>query len=100
MYGHGEICPLTGCNFGHLPKAQKYEGSLEAEPWFIVKDNDVFPDEFNAFLGLTHGVVKKTFLQHHSDLLEPEFWKYTQQQIRAGQLICILLYHPSQRLLP
>ena len=97
FYDYDELCPLTVCNFRHMPQAIRYEDALEAEPWFLVNDKDVFPEEFSAFLGLAPH-QREVFLRHHADLLTPEFWQHTQAQIRAGVWTPILPYTDAQRL--
>ena len=45
----------------------------------------IFPEEFASFL-LGSGKVRAAFLKHHADLLTPEFWKSTQEKLRAGHI--------------
>lgn len=67
------------------------------EPWYTVEENDVFPEEFSRFLGLspTH---RDLFLSQHADLLTPDFWVAVQDEIRCGHLRHIRPYHPRYRL--
>lgn len=99
FYDYDELQPLTECNFRKLPRARRYEDDLDAEPWFMVAENDVFPEEMGAFLGLAPH-LRDVFLEHHGDLLTPEFWWDTQDQIRAGIWIHIRPYSEAQRLYP
>lgn len=99
FYDYDELCPLTDCNFRWLPQARAYEDELSSEPWFMVAENDVFPEEFAAFLALGPD-LRSIFLKHHGDLLTPEFWQQTQAQIRAGAITPILPYSEAQRLRP
>ena len=43
FYDYDELCFLTDCNFRNLPQATTYEEEISAEPWFSVRENDVFP---------------------------------------------------------
>ncbi len=97
FYDYDELCPLTECNFRSLPQARQYEDELEAEPWFMVADDDVFPEEFASFLGFPHP-LKEIFLKYHSDLLTPEFWQQAQAKIRAGVWAHIRPYGHAQQL--
>jgi isocitrate dehydrogenase kinase/phosphatase len=99
FYDYDELCPLLECNFRKLPQARHYEDELSAEPWFTVGENDVFPEEFSAFLGLSTR-LRRVFLYHHADLLEPEFWLQTQAQIRADVWTHIRPYGRAQKLRP
>lgn len=97
FYDYDELCPLTKCNFRRLPQARAYDDDLNAEPWFMVGPHDVFPEEFASFLGLSPD-LRRIFMKHHGDLLEPEFWQDTQSQIRAGVWTHIRPYRPALRL--
>ncbi len=91
FYDFDEICPLTECRFRRKPAAASYEDELASEPWYFVSDNDIFPEEFEHFLGLT-GDLKEAFMAHHKDLLRVDFWRRTQEQIEAGVPIHVFPY--------
>lgn len=97
FYDYDELCPLTDCNFRKLPQSRHYEDELNAEPWFMVGENDVFPEEFAAFLGLPSR-LKRVFFKFHEDLLDPAFWRQTQEEIRSGTWRHIRPYSEAQRL--
>jgi isocitrate dehydrogenase kinase/phosphatase len=97
FYDYDEICPLLDCHFRKLPEARHYEDELSEEPWFSVGENDVFPEEFSAFLGLPPE-LRKVFLEHHGDLLDPEFWRRTQDQLRKGTWAHIRPYGKAKQL--
>jgi isocitrate dehydrogenase kinase/phosphatase len=80
-----------------LPEARRYEDDLESDPWFMVAENDVFPQEIEAFLGLPPD-LHQVFLRYHGDLLAPEFWWAAQDQIQAGTWIHIRPYGDARRL--
>jgi isocitrate dehydrogenase kinase/phosphatase len=97
FYDYDELCPLTDCNFRRLPQSRHYEDELSAEPWFTVGENDVFPEEFAAFLGLAPR-LKQVFFKYHEDLLDPGFWQQTQDEIRSGTWRHVRPYGEAQRL--
>lgn len=97
FYDYDELCPLMQCNFRKLPQARQYEDELSAEPWFMVGEHDVFPEQFASFLGLAPD-LRKLFFTYHGDLLDPDFWKQIQDQIRAGLWRHIRPYGTSQQL--
>jgi isocitrate dehydrogenase kinase/phosphatase len=99
FYDYDELCPLTECNFRRLPQARRYEDELSSEPWFMVGEHDVFPEEFASFLGLAPD-LRNIFLKHHGDLLDPAFWQQTQDQIRSGHWTPIRPYNAALRLNP
>jgi len=91
FYDFDEVCPLTDCRFRRKPPAVSYEDELAAEPWYYVDEKDIFPEEFENFLGLT-GPLKTVFMDHHADLLGVDFWRQTQEKIRAGVPIHVYPY--------
>ncbi len=97
FYDYDEICPLLDCNFRKLPQSRGYDDELSEEPWFTVGENDVFPEEFSAFLGLSTD-LRQVFLKYHGDLLQPDFWQRTQEQLRAGTWTHIRPYGHKQKL--
>jgi isocitrate dehydrogenase kinase/phosphatase len=97
FYDYDELCPLTDCNFRKLPQARRYEDELNAEPWFMVGENDVFPEEFAAFLGLPSH-LRRVFFKYHEDLLDPVFWQQAQEEIRSGTMRHVRPYGEAQRL--
>ena len=97
FYDYDEICPLTQCEFKKLPPPQSHEDELSAEPWFLVGENDVFPEEFRRFLPLPPHLMTE-FSRHHADLFEVEFWRNAQQAVNTGQLADIIPYPPTRRL--
>jgi len=97
FYDYDELCPLTSCNFRKLPPAYQHENEMASEPWFYVDDNDVFPEEFQNFLGL-RAPLRDVFCEHHNDLFEVSFWQHAQQMIQAGELPHIYPYARNCRL--
>ena len=99
FYDYDELCFLTDCHFRDLPQSQSYEEEMSAEPWFSVRDNDIFPEEFPRFLAFPKG-ARDELMKHHGDLFQPQFWRDTQQRLRAGKLPHIFPYKSERRLRP
>ncbi|TAL29798.1 MAG: bifunctional isocitrate dehydrogenase kinase/phosphatase [Spirochaetes bacterium] len=97
FYDYDELGLLTEYSFRAIPRSDRYEDEMSAEPWFHVGENDIFPEEFIRFFGLRPD-LKEVFLQAHEDLLSAEFWKSTQQRIRAGEILDVFPYPYSRRL--
>jgi len=91
FYDFDEVCPLTQCRFRRKPKARCHEDEMASEPWYFVGDNDIFPEEFESFLGLDDD-LRHVFLTHHQDLLDVDFWQRTQARIRRGNPIHVFPY--------
>jgi isocitrate dehydrogenase kinase/phosphatase len=99
FYDYDELCFLTDCNFRELPQSQTYEEEISAEPWFSVRVNDIFPEEFSRFLSFPR-VAGDELMKQHGDLFHPKFWREMQAAIRAGELPEVLPYAPERRLVP
>jgi isocitrate dehydrogenase kinase/phosphatase len=97
FYDYDELCFLTDCNFRDLPQATTYEEEISAEPWFSVRENDVFPEEFLNFLRLP-GPARAALLEKHADLFHPDFWRSVQRKLREGETPEVFPYRPERRL--
>ncbi len=97
FYDYDELCFLTDCNFRDLPQATTYEEEISAEPWFSVRENDVFPEEFLNFLRLP-GPARAALLEQHADLFHPDFWRSVQRKLREGEIPEVFPYRPERRL--
>jgi isocitrate dehydrogenase kinase/phosphatase len=97
FYDYDEIVPLIACRFRKIPQARSYMEEMADEPWYTVGEDDVFPEEFSRFLGLSPG-HRNLFLSQHADLLAPGFWVKAQDEIRSGHIRHIRPYHPRYRL--
>jgi isocitrate dehydrogenase kinase/phosphatase len=78
-----------------MPEPRTDAEEMSAEPWFSVGLHDVFPEEFERFIGLS-GDHWATFMRHHADLLEVDFWQRTKERLQAGERIDIVPYHASR----
>jgi isocitrate dehydrogenase kinase/phosphatase len=99
FYDYDELCFLTDCNFRDLPEAKTHEQEIAAEPWFSVRENDVFPEEFPNFLSLSES-ARTALLEHHPDLFCADFWRNIQDRIRGGEILEVFPYPPERRLVP
>jgi isocitrate dehydrogenase kinase/phosphatase len=97
FYDYDDLCFLTDCNFRDLPQASTYEEEIAAEPWFSVRENDVFPEEFPNFLCLP-APARAALLEQHADLFHPDFWRSVQRKLRQGQILEVFPYRPERRL--
>ncbi len=99
FYDYDELTRLTDCNFRELPQSRTYEEEMAAEPWFSVRPNDIFPEEFLRFLAFPEP-ARKVLMERHGDLFRPFYWRSVQEQLRAGELPEILPYAAERRLRP
>ena len=96
FYDYDELCLLSECRFRRLPPPRDLDDELASEPWFHVGPNDVFPEEFLTFLGLSGGLLH-LFAQEHADLLRAEFWTAMQGEHEAGRLPDLWPYPAGRR---
>ena len=99
FYDYDELCFLTDCNFRELPQSRSYEEEISAEPWFSVRDNDIFPEEFPRFLAFPLS-ARDELMKCHGDLFDAEFWRRIQDRLRAGELPQVFPYVQERRLTP
>jgi isocitrate dehydrogenase kinase/phosphatase len=97
FYDYDELCFVTDCNFRKLPQPTSYDEELSAEPWFSVRPNDIFPEEFPNFLGFPDG-ARQALMARHGDLFEPEFWKRMLQNFIEDEPPEIFPYAQERRL--
>jgi isocitrate dehydrogenase kinase/phosphatase len=97
FYDYDELCLVTDCRFRRLPVPRTPEEELAPEPWFAAADNDVFPEEFPGFLGLT-GELAEVLEAHHGDLFAPAFWRVQQRLHEEHTIPDFFPYPESERL--
>ncbi len=85
FYDYDELCFLDQVNFRTIPPPRYPEQVYSGEAWYTATENDVFPEEFEAFM-VPRGPLKDVFMQHHSDLFDVKFWKEMQQLHREGRM--------------
>jgi isocitrate dehydrogenase kinase/phosphatase len=96
FYDYDEIEYLTDCNFRAIPEARNPEDEMSSEPWYSVRKNDVFPEQFGTFL-LGNAQVKKYFMKHHAELLTPQYWENARQRLLAGDITDVFPYPQELR---
>jgi isocitrate dehydrogenase kinase/phosphatase len=97
FYDYDELCFLTDCDFRKLPEARTPEDEIAAEPWFSVREHDIFPEEFLQFLSFPSPALA-ALLQHHGEIFGADFWRAIQRQIRAGEIPEVFPYREERRL--
>jgi isocitrate dehydrogenase kinase/phosphatase len=97
FYDYDELCFLTDCNFRDMPQPTTPEQEMAAEPWFSVRENDIFPEEFPQFLSLP-GSARASLFERHADLFCAAYWRGIQEKLRAGELPEVFPYRADRRL--
>jgi isocitrate dehydrogenase kinase/phosphatase len=97
FYDYDELCLLTDCVFRSLPQPTNPEEEVAAEPWFAVGEHDIFPEEFQRFLGL-QPALRDVFTHEHADLFTTQFWQHIQTRLQDGEMLDIFPYSQGERL--
>lgn len=96
FYDYDELCLVTDCNFRRMPDPQDEVDEMRAGAWFYVGQNDIFPEQFIDFLGFK-AYAKQAFIDHHGDLLTPEYWIDLKRRHEAGEIFEVLPYTARNR---
>jgi isocitrate dehydrogenase kinase/phosphatase len=96
FYDYDELCLVTDCKFRRMPEPQDDIDEMRPGAWFYVGPNDIFPEQFIEFLGFKPH-AKQAFLEHHADLLTPEYWNNLKKRHEAGEIIEVLPYTVDDR---
>ena len=99
FYDYDELALLEDVVFRDLPEAQYDWQEMSAEPWYSVDPEDVFPEEFRAFLGLPPP-LRAVFEQHHGELFTADWWRGVQRRVREGRVMEFPPYPAEMRLQP
>ncbi|WP_395791539.1 bifunctional isocitrate dehydrogenase kinase/phosphatase [Aquimonas sp.] len=91
FYDYDELCFVTECRFRALPEARDNDEEMHAGAWFYVADNDVFPEQFPRFLGLSAD-LHAALMEAHDEIFTVGWWLALQERIRAGALADVAPY--------
>ena len=97
FYDYDEIGRITECKFRAIPPPRTPEDEMSDEPWYTAAPGDIFPEEFERFLGLP-GDLATTFGEAHGDLFGPEFWNGVKDRLLDGEVLHVFPYPSSKRL--
>jgi isocitrate dehydrogenase kinase/phosphatase len=95
LYDYDEIRPLLDCSFRPIPAARSWEEELSDQPYWPVRDNDVFPEEWLPFVAPRRPVaLREAFMRAHAELFDPAFWRGVQEDLVGGLVRVSLPYRP------
>ena len=96
FYDYDEIEYMTACNFRKIPAPPPDWDEMSGDVWYPVGPRDVFPEEFRTFL-LTDPRTRESFERFHSDLLDADWWRAVQVELRTGKPVEVLSYPEAIR---
>jgi isocitrate dehydrogenase kinase/phosphatase len=97
FYDYDELCLVTDCRFRVMPTPRHDDEEMHHGAWFHVDDNDVFPEQFPRFLGLTPDQCN-ALLAAHGEIFDVRWWQQLQTELRAGGYADVPPYPESARL--
>jgi isocitrate dehydrogenase kinase/phosphatase len=99
FYDYDELCLVSECQFRSLPKARNDDEEMSHGAWFHVGANDVFPEQFPQFLGLTDA-QRDALIQTHGDIFDVRWWWSLQEALQQDSACEVNPYPDGARLLP
>lgn len=96
FYDYDEICYMTEVNFRRIPEPLYPEQELSGEPWYSIREQDVFPEEFAQFL-CQDPKIRDYLLEHHRDLFSADYWQKLRQRILDGYVEDVFAYSEEKR---
>ena len=94
---YDELCLVTECRFRALPTARDEDEEMHHGAWYHVDDNDVFPEQFPRFLGLSDA-QRAALLAAHGDIFDVRWWLEVQERLRGGGYADVPPYYEDARL--
>lgn len=92
FYDYDELCFVHECRFRALPEDEG-DGASGSEAWYV-GPNDVFPQQFPRFLGLSDE-LRAALLERHEDIFDVRWWLALQQRVNRGERIDVPPYPAS-----
>jgi isocitrate dehydrogenase kinase/phosphatase len=99
FYDYDELCLVSECRFRRLPQARDHDEEMHHGAWYHVNANDVFPEQFPRFLGLT-AAQQQALLATHGEIFDVGWWLGVQEQLARGVRDEVPPYPPTMRLTP
>lgn len=96
FYDYDEIEHITNCNFRKIPEPSNYYEEMSSTPYYTVRENDIFPEEFSLFFA-GNEKARKAFESKHSDLYDYRYWQQIQRQVKEGYVADTFPYRRRKR---
>ena len=97
FYDYDELCLVSQCRFRRLPAPSDDHEEMHHGAWFHVDANDVFPEQFPRFLGLTPP-QQRALLAAHGEIFDVRWWLDVQEALARGEKTDVPPYPASVRL--
>src|SRR4249919_643644 len=97
FYDYDELCLVSQCRFRKLPEPRNDEEEMHHGAWYYVADNDVFPEQFPRFLGLSDS-QRTALMDTHGEIFDVHWWQEVQAKLQAGGYTDVPPYPEALRL--
>jgi isocitrate dehydrogenase kinase/phosphatase len=97
FYGCNEINLLTSINFRTIPEPRDHYEEFSSEPYYSLRINNVFHEEFRHFL-IGNPTFLKIFTNLHGELFKAKNWEGIQERLKSGKIIEVFCYREGLRL--
>lgn len=94
FYDYDEVSLITECNFRDIPETNNMDDEMQADQWYYVGEDDIFPQEFIKFLSMNEK-LRRTFMKYHGDLLSADYWRAIKARLLAGEASPVIPYESS-----
>jgi isocitrate dehydrogenase kinase/phosphatase len=98
FYDYDELCMVSECRFRSLPTPSDNDEEMHHGAWYYVGDNDVFPEQFPRFLGLTPE-QERHLIEVHGEIFDVRWWLQLQARLQSGTPPEIAPYAPELSLM-
>jgi len=97
FYDYDELCLVSECRFRRLPTATTDDEDMHHGAWYHVNANDVFPEQFPRFLGLTPA-QQDALMRTHGEIFDVRWWLALQEDLARGAQFDVSPYPAATRL--
>lgn len=98
FYDYDELCLVENCRFRELPEPSEDQEMRPLDEWVMVRDGDVFPEQFSRFLGLP-AVLRQALIDTHGEIFSAQWWRDLQARWASGGRDDVVPYPAATRLL-
>jgi isocitrate dehydrogenase kinase/phosphatase len=97
FYDYDELCLVEECRFRAVPAMREEDETRPLDEWLYAAADDVFPELFPQFLGLTP-TLRARLLAVHGEIFDPAWWRDVQMRLAAGEHFDVPPYPDAARL--
>ncbi len=97
FYDYDELSLVSQCRFRELPEPREGDETRPLEDWLSIREHDVFPAQFERFLGLPQA-LRDDLVRSHPEIFDAAWWSALRERLVAGEQIEVAPYPASSRL--